>query len=102
MSICIKNYNNYINEKISQQYKQHTTCNGCTALTVLTKEYIKNELCIRINDITIEEIHNNELFGECALGFKQKWETWGKAKPIEPCPKPETEADFLRCVSFFN
>lgn len=77
---------------------KHDSCSGCQALTVLEKEKVVGDKGFARKNLSLEELRHYGLFGECDLGFEQEWETWGKAIPIEPCPKPLVEEDLLRCI----
>ena len=78
------------------------SCVGCEAFTAFTQEQIYAGFGAARRSMSFEELRYNHLLGGCDLGFDQNWKDWGIAEPLEECPKPETEADFLRCVSFFN
>ena len=52
----------------------------------------KNEL-LEIRKFCVD---SNEL--QCDLGFSQDWHGWGRATPLEPCPKPKTEKLYFKCI----
>lgn len=82
--------------------KFYDSCDNCAAFTPLTHEYLKNELGINIEQITLEKINKNNFFCGCLLEFDQKWDAWGKAKPSEPCPKPKTKKELLFYAGYYE
>lgn len=77
---------------------QHQTCHGCMALTALTREEMVFPVGPVKSSLTDEEFRKYGLFGECDLGFSQDWHGWGRATPLEPCPKPKTEKLYFKCI----
>ena len=77
---------------------QHRTCHGCMALTALTREEMVFPVGPANPSLTDEEFRKYGLFGECDLGFSQDWHGWGRATPLEPCPKPKTEKLYFKCI----
>lgn len=77
---------------------QRRTCSGCMALTALNREEMVFPVGPANPSLTDEEFRKYGLFGECDLGFSQDWHGWGRATPLEPCPKPKTEKLYFKCI----
>lgn len=73
-------------------------CKGCEAFRALKKEEVVGEKGFVSRDLTHDELWHYGLYGECVCGFEQEWRTWGKARPLEPCPRPRTLDVLIRCL----
>lgn len=80
------------------KYMNHKNCIGCFALTALTPEEALSPNGPMRKNLSEDELRRSNLFGECDLGFKQYWNGWQDAIPLEKCPKPKTQKIYFMCI----
>lgn len=81
------------------QCKQEESCRGCAAFAACTREELVWPKGPADNNLSDEKLLELGLMGECDLGFKLQWKTWGIAAPVEVCPKPADVVQLLKCMA---
>jgi hypothetical protein len=82
--------------------KYITLCQECSDYGVQYKRITRGDRVITLSQKRTcsgcRALYQSQYMDRCELGYKFN----GNFKPLEPCPKPRTNSDFIECCKFYK